>query len=238
MLTGLIDNEMDELWEGLVRAIGLIVSLDPEVLEIAWRSLRISVTSIVLASLICIPLAGLIHFRRFRGKRMLVNTVQTFYSLPTVTVGLLVFLLVSRAGPLGGLGMLFTPAAMVLAQVVLIIPVLLGLTISALSGVDRAIRDTALSLGATEFQAIWTIIREARFAVGAAVIMGFSRAISEVGAAIMVGGNIKGFTRVLTTAIALETQKGELELALALGIILVVLALSVNIIVNMVQGRY
>lgn len=229
---------MNELWEGLVRAIGLIVSLDPEVAEIAWRSLRISVTATILASLICVPLGGMIHFHRFRGKRLLVSIIQTFYSLPTVTVGLLVFLLVSRAGPLGGLGLLFTPAAMVLAQMILIIPVLLGLTISALSGVDRAIRDTALSLGATEFQAIWVIIKEARFAVGAAIVMGFSRAISEVGAAIIVGGNIRGFTRVLTTAIALETQKGELELALALGIILVILALAISIIMNMVQGRY
>lgn len=229
---------MSELWGSFLRAIELIVSLDPEVAEIAWRSLRISVTATILASLICIPLGGLIHFRRFRGKRLLVSIIQTFYSLPTVCIGLLVFLLVSRAGPLGGFGLLFTPVAMVLAQMILIIPVLLGLTISALSGVDRAIRDTALSLGATELQAIWVIIKEARFAVGAAIIMGFSRAISEVGAAIIVGGNIRGFTRVLTTAIALETQKGELELALALGIILVILALVISIIMNMVQGRY
>ncbi len=231
-------NEMNELWGSFLRAIELIVSLDPEVAGIAWRSLRISVTATILASLICIPLGGLIHFYRFRGKRLLVSIIQTFYSLPTVSVGLLVFLLVSRAGPLGGFGLLFTPAAMVLAQMILIIPVLLGLTISALSGVDRAIRDTALSLGATELQAIWVIIKEARFAVGAAIVMGFSRAISEVGAAIIVGGNIRGFTRVLTTAIALETQKGELELALALGIILIILALVISIIMNMVQGRY
>lgn len=230
-------GEMNELWGGFLRAIELIVSLDPEVAEIAWRSLGISATSTILASLICIPLGGLIHFRRFRGRRVVVNIIQTFYSLPTVCVGLLVFLLVSRAGPLGGFGILFTPAAMVVAQMILITPILLGLTISALSGVDRAIRDTALSSGATELQAIWAIIKEARFAVGAAALMGFSRAISEVGAALIVGGNIRGFTRVLTTAIALETQRGELELALALGIILIILALVINIIVNTVQGR-
>jgi len=229
---------MSELWEGFLRAIELIVSLDAEVAEIAWRSLRISATSTLLASLICFPLGGLIHFHRFHGKRVLVNTIQTFYSLPTVCVGLLVFLLLSRAGPLGGFGILFTPTAMVLGQMVLITPILLGLTITALSGVDRAIKDTALSLGATELQTIWAIIKEARFAVGAAIVMGFGRAISEVGAAVIVGGNIRGFTRVLTTAIALETQKGELELALALGIILVILALIINGIVNIIQGSY
>jgi len=229
---------MSELWEGFVRAIELIVSLDAEVAEIAWRSLRISASSTLLASLICLPLGGLIHFHRFRGKRVLVNTIQTFYSLPTVCVGLLVFLLLSRAGPLGGFGILFTPTAMVLGQMVLITPILLGLTITALSGVDRAIKDTALSLGATELQTIWAIIKEARFAVGAAIVMGFGRAISEVGAAVIVGGNIRGFTRVLTTAIVLETQKGELELALALGIILVILALIINGIMNTIQGSY
>lgn len=231
-------SEMSELWEGFLRAIELIVSLDTEVAEIAWRSLRISASSTLLASLICLPLGGLIHFHRFRGKRVLVNTIQTFYSLPTVCVGLLVFLLLSRAGPLGGFGILFTPTAMVLGQMVLITPILLGLIITALSGVDRAIKDTALSLGATELQTIWAIIKEARFAVGAAIVMGFGRAISEVGAAVIVGGNIRGFTRVLTTAIALETQKGELELALALGIILVILALIINGIVNIIQGSY
>jgi len=231
-------SEMSELWEGFLRAIELIVSLDAEVAEIAWRSLRISASSTLLASLICLPLGGLIHFHRFRGKRVLVNTIQTFYSLPTVCVGLLVFLLLSRAGPLGGFGILFTPTAMVLGQMVLITPILLGLIVTALSGVDRAIKDTALSLGATELQTIWAIIKEARFAVGAAIVMGFGRAISEVGAAVIVGGNIRGFTRVLTTAIALETQKGELELALALGIILVILALIINGIVNIIQGSY
>jgi tungstate transport system permease protein len=153
-------------------------------------------------------------------------------------VGLFVFIFISRAGPLGGLNLLFTPAAVVIGQMVLITPILMGLTISALSGVDKAIKDSALSLGATEFQAISTIIKEARFAVAAALIMGFGRAISEVGAAMILGGNIRGYTRVLTTAISLETQKGELVLALALGIILIALALVINIIVNVALQRY
>jgi len=229
---------MSELWEAFLQAIQLIVNLDREVVEIALRSLAISATAVIMASLVCIPAGGLIHFRNFQGKRVLINIIQTFYSVPTVCVGLFVFIFISRAGPLGGLGMLFTPTAVVIGQMVLITPILLGLTISALSGIDKAIKDSALSLGATEFQAIWTIIKEARFAVVAAFIMGFGRAISEVGAAMILGGNIRGYTRVLTTAISLETQKGELILALALGIILISLALLISVIVNLALQRY
>ncbi len=229
---------MSELWEAFLQAIQLIVNLDREVVEIALRSLAISATAVIMASLVCIPVGGLIHFRNFQGKRVLINIIQTFYSVPTVCVGLFVFIFISRAGPLGGLGMLFTPTAVVIGQMVLITPILMGLTVSALSGVDKAIKDSALSLGATEFQAIWTIIKEARFAVVAAFIMGFGRAISEVGAAMILGGNIRGYTRVLTTAISLETQKGELILALALGIILISLALVINVIVNLALQRY
>jgi tungstate transport system permease protein len=229
---------MSELWEAFLQAIQLIVNLDREVVEIALRSLAISATAVIMASLICIPVGGLIHFRNFQGKRVLINIIQTFYGVPTVCVGLFVFIFISRAGPLGGLGLLFTPTAVVIGQMVLITPILLGLTISALSSIDKAIKDSALSLGATEFQAIWTIIKEARFAVVAAFIMGFGRAISEVGAAMILGGNIRGYTRVLTTAISLETQKGELILALALGIILISLALVINAIVNLALQRY
>ena len=228
---------MTEIWQGLTRALELIFTLDPEVMEIAGRSLRISVTSTILASLICLPLGSLIHFRDFPGKRFLVSIIQTFFSVPTVAIGLFVFVLFSRAGPLGGLDLMFTPAIMVIGQVLLIIPVMLGLTISALSGVDRAVLDTAVSLGASDFQASVVALREARYAVLAAVIMGFGRAISEIGIALMVGGNIKGFTRVITTAISLETSRGDLELAIALGIILISIALLINIILSRVQQR-
>ena len=228
---------MTEIWHGLTKAIELIVSLDPEVMEIAGRSLRISLTSSILASLICLPLSSLIHFHRFPGKRILINLIQTFFSIPTVAIGLFVFVLFSRAGPLGGLSLLFTPTVMVLGQMILITPILLGLTISALSGVDKAIVDTARSLGASGFQTAIVILREARFAVMAAIIMGFGRTISEVGIALMVGGNIKGFTRVITTAISLETSKGDLELSIALGIILIVIALVINIVLNRIQQR-
>ena len=228
---------MAELWDGLVRAIHLIITFDPEVMSIAGLSLRIALTSILIASLICLPLGSLIHFHNFRGKRVLISLIQTFYSIPTVTVGLLVFILFSRKGPLGGLDLMFTPTVMVIGQVILVIPILLGLTVSALSGVDRTMMDTARSMGASGWQTVVVIMREARFAVMAAVILTFGRAISEVGLALMVGGNIRGFTRVLTTAISLETSKGDIELSLALGIILIFIALVVNIVMNRIQQR-
>ena len=228
---------MEEIWHGLVKAVELIVTLDPEVMEITGRSLAISASACLIASVVCLPLGGLIHFYRFPGKRVLTNLIQTFYSMPTVVVGLLVFLLFSRSGSLGGLGLLFTPTVMVIGQVILVAPLMLGLTISALSGVDRVIPDTALSLGASNWQAVGVIIREARFAVMAAVILGFGRAISEVGLALMVGGNIRGFTRVLTTAISLETGKGDIELSIALGIILIIIALIINMALNQIQQR-
>ena len=206
-------------------------------MEIAARTLGIAGTSCLLASLISLPLASLIHFRRFRGKRVLVNIIQTLFSVPTVIVGLFVFVLLSRAGPLGELGILFTPAAMVIGQMILITPILLGLTISALSGVSKEVVETATSLGASGSQLVLLVLREARYAVLAALILGFGRAISELGVAMMIGGNIRGFTRVMTTAISLATTRGELELALALGIILLFLALVINIVLNRLQQR-
>jgi len=228
---------LTEIWDGLTKAIELIISLDPYVMEIAGRSLSISGTACLLASLICLPLGSLIHFRQFRGKRALINIIQTLFSVPTVLIGLFVFVLFSRAGPLGELGIIFTPTAMVIGQMILITPLLLGLTISALSGVSKEIVDTATSLGASGLQTVLLVLREARYAVLVAVIMGFGRAISEVGCALMVGGNFKDVTRVLTTAIYLETGQGELELAIALGIILLFLALIINIILNRLQQR-
>jgi len=228
---------MTEIGQGLTRAIELIVSLDPEVLEIVGRSLKISVASTLLAFLISLPISSIIHFHSFPGKRFVINLIQTFYSIPTVAVGLFVFILFSRAGPLGGVNLLFTPTVMVIGQIILITPILIGLTISALSGVDKAIVDTARSLGASGFQTALAVLREARFAVMAAVILGFGRAISEVGLAIMVGGNIRGFTRVITTAISLETSKGDLELSIALGIILILIALAINFALNRIQQR-
>ena len=228
---------MEELWQGLVRAVQLVVSLDPDVVEITRRSLAISVTSCSIAALISLPLGSLIHFTRFSGKRALISVIQTLFSVPTVVIGLWVFVLFSRAGPLGELDLIFTPVVMVIGQVILITPLMLGLIISALSGVDRAVSETAISLGASRFQAAVVTLKEARYAVLTGVIMGFGRAISEIGLALMVGGNIKGFTRTLTTAISLETSKGDIELSIALGIILLLIALGINITLNKLQHR-
>ena len=226
-----------ELWEGFLKALELIYTFDPEVMRIVGRSLFFGLTSTIIGSVISIPLAGIIHFNQFWGKRFLVNLIQTLYSVPTVLIGLFVFVMVSNAGPLGFTGILYYPAAIVTGQVILITPILLGLTISALRGVDQTILDTARSLGASSWQIAILVIKEARFAVVAAVIMGFGRAISEVGISLMVGGNIWNRTRVMTTAISLEAGRGDIELALALGMILIFLALVVNIIMNRIQQR-
>lgn len=228
---------MQEIWNGFLRAIDLIITLNPQVVEITTRSLFISLSSAFLAALICVPLGGLIELRRFRGKDILVNLIQTLYSLPTVTVGLIVFLLISRTGPLGSFGLLFTPSGMIIGQAILVSPIMIGLTITALAAVSVQIKDTAKSLGATEMQIIAVVIKEARQAVVAAVLLGFGRALSEVGVAMMIGGNIRGYTRVLTTSIALETSMGNLELSMALGMILLSISLVINMLLNRIQGR-
>lgn len=228
---------MEAFIEGLIKALHLIASRDPEVVEITRRSLAISSTSCSLTTAFAIPLGSLIHFAHFPGKRALISVIQTLFSLPTVVVGLFVFVLFSRAGPLGDLSLMFTPTVMVIGQVILIMPLMLGLVISALSGVDKAVPETAISLGASRLQMGLITLREAKYAVLTAVIMGFGRALSEVGLAMMVGGNIRGFTRTLTTAISLETSKGDIELSLALGIILLLIALAINIALNRLQHR-
>ncbi|MFH1662498.1 MAG: ABC transporter permease [Chloroflexota bacterium] len=228
---------MEEIWQALGRAVELIVTFDAEVMQVSGRSLAIAATSCSITALLCLPLGSLIHFSRFRGKRLLVNIIQTSYSIPTVAVGLFVFVLFSNSGPLGGLSLMFTPAVMVIGQVILVTPVMLGLIIAALNGVDKAISETAISLGASRLQAAIITLKHARYAVLTAVIMGFGRAIAEVGLSLMVGGNIKGFTRTLTTAISLETSKGDIELALALGIVLILTALVINLTLNRLQQR-
>jgi tungstate transport system permease protein len=227
---------MDEIITGITQAFNLIITLNPEVMQIAALSVYISLAATILAACISIPLGGLIHFREFHGKRTLKMIIQTLYSVPTVVVGLLIYLLLSRSGPLGFLGLLFTPEGMILGQMVLIIPITTGLVISALSGVDRNISDTLVSLGATEFQGIVQIVKEARLAILSAVILAFGRAISEVGVAMMIGGNIAGHTRVLTTAIALQTGMGDFGFSIALGIILLAIALVIVVAMNLITS--
>lgn len=233
---------MYEIIEGFLEALRLIITLDPDVMAISLRSIIVSFTATIFASLIAVQLGGVIYFGSFPGKKSLINLIQTLYSLPTVIVGLLIFLLLSRVGPFGFLRLLFTPTAMIIAQTVLILPIMIGLTISALSGVDPIIRDTLRSLGATRFQFLANTMKEAKFAILAAVALGFGRAISEVGAAILVGGNImassfSSSTRVLTTAISLETSMGNISQSIALGIVLLAIALVVNFVITTVQHR-
>ncbi len=226
---------MNEIFNGILQAINLILTLNPEVVEITTRTLFISLSATFIGAIISIPIGGLINFKKFRGKRSLINLIQTLYSLPTVLVGLFVFLLLSQSGIFGDLRLLFTPTGMIIGQIILIMPILIGFTITALKSVGNDIIDLSISLGASEFQAICTIMREARYAIMAAVILGFGRAISEVGVAIMIGGNIRGFTRVITTTISLETSKGNLEISIALGIILLGIALIINLLLNQIQ---
>lgn len=230
-------NLLNEIINGFIQAIQLIITLNPEVYSITLLTLEVSLASTIIALIISIPLGNLIHFNEFKGKKSLINVIQTLYSIPTVLVGLLVFLLLSRSGPLGSLGLLFTPTGMVFGQTILILPIIMGLTIAALKGVGPEIKDLSLSLGANKFQMMKTIIKEAKFSIFAAIILGFGRAISEVGVAMMIGGNIRGYTRVITTTMSLETQKGNVEFSIALGIILLIIALIINLLLNYFQDR-
>lgn len=227
---------MDYILEGLKEAEQLIFWGDPEVWGIVFLSLRVSAMALTLATALGVPSGFLIATRQFRGKRGLVTVLNTLMALPTVVVGLTVYAFLSRRGPLGPLGLLYTPEAMVIGQFLLALPIVTALVLAAIQGVDRRVRPTALTLGASQLQAAWAVLSEARFAVLAAIAAGFGRVIAEVGAAMILGGNIRGFTRTMTTAIALETGKGEFGLAMALGIILLAVAFSINLLFHYLQG--
>jgi tungstate transport system permease protein len=228
---------MDFIIEGILKALALIWALDREVFAITFLSLFVSAAAIALATLVGVPLGFTIGAMQFLGRRLVITIFNTLLSLPTVLVGLFLFSLLSRQGPLGFLGLLFTPTAMVVGQSTLAIPIITALTIAAVQSVDRRARPTALTLGANRVQMGMTVLTEVRFALMAAIIAGFGRVIGEVGAAIMLGGNIRNYTRTITTAIALETSKGEFGFAIALGIILMVVAFSVNILFRFLQQR-
>ena len=228
---------MDFIVEGIQKAFQLIFTLDSEIFSIVLLSLRVSLTAVILASLLGVYLGFLMAVKDYWGKRFSVSLVNTLLALPTVVIGLIVYSLISRRGPLGIFGLLYTPSAMIIGQFILAIPIIIALTHSAVQGIDKRVRNTALTLGATEAQSAWTVIKEARYAVLAAVITGFGRVIAEVGAAMMLGGNIKGSTRVMTTAIALETAKGEFGFAIALGIILLFVAFGINILLHYFQSK-
>lgn len=223
------------LGDAFTEAFTLIVSVNPELLEILWLSIQVSLTALFFSIALGLPIGTSLAISEFPGKKACVTILNSLMGLPPVVVGLLVYLLLSRSGPLGVLGLLYTPTAMVIAQVVLITPIIAALAYQVMDDLHREYRDLFQSLGIPLTKAVPTYLWDARYSLVTSVLAGFGRAISEVGAVIIVGGNIDHLTRVMTTAIALETSKGELAIALALGIILLTLALIVNAAVTTVR---
>lgn len=223
---------MSDLWLGLTQAFWLVVSLDADLVEITLRSLRVTVTALVVASVLALPLAAFLAVKRFRWRRATIAVLNALMGLPPVVVGLIVYILLSRAGPFGVLGLLFTPTAMIIAQVIIIVPLIASIAHQSLRELWSDYHDLLISLNTTQRQRICTLLWDGRRALLTAALAGFGRAIGEVGAIMVVGGNIDHATRVLTTAIALETGKGEFAMALGLGFVLIAMAVAVNLTIH------
>jgi len=228
---------MDYIFDGFKKALYLIFSLDREVFSAVLISLRVSCTAIIFATIVGLPLGFCISIKEFKLKRLVVTVLNTLMALPTVVVGLMVYSFISRRGPFGTLNLLYTPNAMIIGQFILATPIIAALTVSAVRGVDEKVAATALTLGASGGQAAKMVLLEARFALLAAIIAGFGRIIGEVGAAMMLGGNIRRVTRTISTAIALQTSMGEFAVGIALGIILLLVAFLINILFHYFQRR-
>jgi len=228
---------MDLLLEGIKKAFWLLITFDPEVMGITLLSLEVSGIATLVSLLIGISAGVAVALSSFIGKKMVVSLVNTAMGLPPVVVGLFVTLFLWRNGPLGFLGILYTPAAMVIAQIVIATPIVMGITLAAIQQLPQKLRLQILALGATRFQMIWILIKEAKLPLLAAVMAGFGGVISEIGASIMVGGNIKGYSRVLTTATVMETSRGNFDIAIALSIILLLLAFLINLILTQIQQQ-
>ena len=228
---------MDLIFEGIYKAFVLLLTLDPEVLHITLLSLGVSGFATLISLILGISLGFAIALAEFPGKKFVISTINTGMGLPPVVVGLFVTIFLWRNGPFGFLRILYTPLAMVLAQAIIATPLVMGITVAAIQHLPKNLRYQILALGATRLQMMWMLIREARLPLLAAVMAGFGGVISEVGASIMVGGNIKGYTRVLTTATVMETSRGNFDIAIALGIILLVLSFIVNAILTYVQQQ-
>lgn len=219
------------------QAFGLIGHLDPVLLGIIFLSLKVSGGALLIAACLGVPAGAFLGLKRFPGRDLAISTVNTFMGLPPVVVGLFLYLFLSRKGPLGFLGLLYSPAAMIIAQTILAVPIVAALCHSAVVAVDPIVRQAARTLGATHAQETIAVIREARYGILSALLAAFGRVMAEVGAILIVGGNIAGYTRVMTTTIALETDKGNFELALALGIILLAISFIVNAALHFVQKK-
>ncbi|HXW68161.1 MAG TPA: ABC transporter permease [Dissulfurispiraceae bacterium] len=228
---------MTPLLDGLGKALILIISLNTELLDIMLLSFAVSCTALFVATALGLPCGALISLKKLPAHGLLISLMNTFMGLPPVVVGLFLYLLLSRSGPLGFLGLLYSPSAMIVAQAILAFPIVTALCHSAIVNVDPLIRQASLTLGANPLQVTVTVIKEARYGIMSGIIAAFGRVMAEVGAILIVGGNIAGYTRVMTTTIALETDKGNFELALALGIILLALSLIINSMLHVVQKK-
>jgi tungstate transport system permease protein len=228
---------MDLILEGIKKAFWLLITFDPEVFSITLLSLQISGSATLISLFFGISIGTSVALTRFRGRRIAVSLINTGMGLPPVVVGLFVTIFLWRNGPLGFFEMLYTPTAMIIAQTVIATPIVMGITLAAMQQLPAKLRLQILALGATRLQMVWILIKEARLPLLAAVMAGFGGVISEVGASIMVGGNIKGYSRVLTTATVMETSRGNFDVAIALGIILLLFAYLINLILTHVQQR-
>jgi len=228
---------MNTILIGFKKAFYLILNLDTELLSIIFLSLRVSGIALLIATATGLSLGAFVGLKRFPLRGIIISLMNTFMGLPPVVVGLFLYLILSRSGPFGFMGLLYTPSAMVIAQSILAFPIVASLSHSAIVNVEPIIKQASMTLGATPLQVTLSIIREARYGIMSGVIAAFGRVIAEVGAILIVGGNIAGYTRVMTTTIALETDKGNFELAIALGIILLALSLFVNVVLHLVQRR-
>jgi len=226
---------MHSIIYGFIGAGKLIFTINPELLNIILLSLQVSGSALVIATLLGLPLGAALAWRRVPLRGLVISLINTGMGLPPVVAGLFLYLFLSRSGPLGSLGLLYTPTAMVMVQAILACPIVASLSHAAIVRVDPVIRQAAITLGATPLQEVVTVIREARYSIMAGVMAGLGRVMAEVGAVIIVGGNIAGYTRVMTTTIALETDKGDFELAIALGIILLLISLGINLGLRFLQ---
>ncbi|WP_417455146.1 ABC transporter permease [Kiloniella sp.] len=220
---------MNDLWQAFFKAISLVITLDDQLLEIVFLSLRLSLSAVGIALLIALPFGAVLALTKFPGRKILVIIINVFMGLPPVVVGLFVYLLLSRSGPFGVFGLLFTPTAMIIAQVILVVPIVTAITRQVLEELHLEYDELLRSLDVPWYRKVTALVWDARFSLTTAALAGFGRAISEVGAVMIVGGNIDHLTRVMTTAIALEARKGDLVMALALGLVLLAVALGINL---------
>ncbi|HEY5497206.1 MAG TPA: ABC transporter permease [Syntrophales bacterium] len=228
---------MDIIFEGIKQALSLLISLDPEVMGITWLSLKVSGTATLISLFIGIGIGTAVALTSFPGRQIVVGLINTGMGLPPVVVGLFVTIFLWRNGPFGALEILYTPMAIIIAQAIIATPIVMGITLAAMQQLPKKLRLQILALGATRFQMVWLLVKEAKLSLMAAVMAGFGGVISEVGASIMVGGNIKGYTRVLTTATVMETSKGNFDVAIALSVILLFFAFVINMVLTRVQQR-